>query len=227
MRSKAKTALCLGATTALVPIAVAVAAKPPKPPHTGQLTLAASAKVITFGQKDVLSGQLQGTKAAGITVDLQQQPAPFTSGFKNVAGASVKTDASGKFSFTVQPGLTTRYRAVAKASPTTTSPELTLPVRFRVTLRLSDSTPRRGQRVRFSGVTAPAHDSALVYIQRRTSTGHWRTVRRTTLKHAATGDRSTYSTRIRIASAARYRSRVLHDSLHATGTSRSKRARVH
>jgi hypothetical protein len=227
MTPKAKTALCLGAASALIPIAVAGAAKPPKPPHTGQLTLGASAKIITFGQKDVLSGQLQGSKAAGISVDLQQQPAPFTSGFKNVAGASVKTDASGKFSFTVQPGLTTKYRAVAKASPTTTSPELTLPVRFRVTLRLSDYTPRRGQRVRFSGVTAPAHDGALVYIQRRTSTGRWRTVRRSTLKHAATGDRSTYSTRIRIGSTARYRSRVLHDSLHATGTSRSKRARVH
>jgi hypothetical protein len=224
MRPKAITALCFAAATALVPIAVAGAAKPPR---AGQLTLGASVKVITFGQRDVLSGQLQGSKAAGITVDLQQQPAPFTSGFKNVAGASVKTDASGKFSFTVQPGLTTRYRAVAKASPTTMSPELTLPVRFRVTLRLSDYTPRRGQRVRFSGVTAPAHDGALVNIQRRISTGRWRTVRQTTLKHAATGDRSTYSTRIRIRSTARYRSRVLHDSLHATGTSRSKRARVH
>lgn len=224
MRPKATTALCLGAATALVPIAVAGAAKPP---HTGRLTLDASVKVITFGQKDVLSGQLQGTNAAGVTVDLQQQPAPFMGGFKNVVGASVKTDASGKFSFTVQPGLTTRYRAVAKASPTTTSPELTLPVRFRVTLRLSDYTPKRGQRVRFSGITAPAHDNAFVYIQRRTSTGHWRTVRRTTLKHSTMGDRSTYSTRIRIRSTARYRARVLHDSLHATGTSRSKRARVH
>lgn len=224
MRPKVTKALCLGAATVLAPIAVAAAAKPP---HTGRLTLGASVKVITFGQKDVLSGQLQGTNAAGVTVDLQQQPAPFSGGFKNVAGASVKTDASGKFSFTVQPGLTTRYRAVAKASPTTTSPELTLPVRFRVTLRLSDYTPKRGQLVRFSGVTAPAHDGALVYIQRRTSTGHWRTVRRATLRHAATGDHSTYSTRIRIRFTARYRSRVLHDSLHATGTSRSKRARVH
>jgi hypothetical protein len=224
MRPQAKTALCLVTAAALVPIAAAGAAKPPKP---GKLTLKSSAKVITFGQKDTLSGQLQGAGAAGVTVDLQQEPAPFTGGFKNVSGASVTTDSTGKFSFTVQPGLTTRYRAVAKASPPVTSPELTLPVRFKVTLRLSDYTPKRGQRVRFSGINAPAHDGALVYIQRRTSTGSWRTVKRTTLHHATTGDRSTYSTRIRIKSSATYRSRVLGDSLHATGTSRGKHERVH
>jgi hypothetical protein len=208
----------------LVPISAAGAAKPPK---TGKLTLNSSAKIITFGQKDTLSGQLQGGGAAGVTVDLQQEPAPFTGGFKNVSGASVVTDSSGKFSFTVQPGLSTKYRAVAKASPPVTSPELTLPVRFKVTLRLSDYTPKRGQRVRFSGANAPAHDGALVYIQRRTSTGSWRTVKRASLQHAATGDLSTYSTRIRVRSSGIYRSRVLGDSQHATGTSRRKRETVH
>src|SRR4051812_41696893 len=140
-------AICLTAVSVTAPLAGAGAAKPPKP---GPLTLTSSAPIITFGQKDTLSGQLKGS-GPGVTVQLQQQPAPFTGGFKDVAGASATIDNQGKFSFSVQPGVSTKYRAVAKASPTVTSLELTLPVRFKVTLRLGDYTPARGQRVRFSG----------------------------------------------------------------------------
>jgi hypothetical protein len=215
-------AISLLAVVVAAPLSGAGAAKPPKP---GQLSLGSSAPIITFGQQDTLSGQLKGG-GAGVTVQLQQQPAPFTGGFKNVAGASATTDNQGKFSFHVQPSVTTKYRAVAKASPTVTSPELTLPVRFKVTLRLSDYTPARGQRVRFSGTTAPAHDAATVYIQRRTATGAYRTVSRAVLHHA--GDAfSTYSKRIRITGDGVFRARVLKDDLHATGTSRAKRERVH
>jgi hypothetical protein len=202
------------------------AANAPKPPKASQLTLSSSAPIITFGQKDTLSGQLKGGGAGGVTVQLQQQPAPFTGAFKNVAGASATTDNQGKFSFTVQPGLSTKYRAVAKASPTVTSPELTLPVRFKVTLRLSDYTPARGQRVRFSGTTAPAHDAATVYIQRRTASGSYRTVTRAILHHTG-GDFSTYSKRIRVTGNGVFRARVLKDNQHATGTSRAKHERVH
>jgi hypothetical protein len=181
--------------------------------------------MITFGQKDTLSGQLKGG-GAGVSVQLQEQPAPFTSGFKDVAGASATTDTQGKFSLSVQPGLSTKYRAVAKASPTVTSPELTLPVRFKVTLRLSDYTPARGQRVRFSGTTAPAHDGATVYIQRRTATGAYRTVSRAVLQHRS-ATVSSYSKRIRITGTGTFRARVLSDTLHATGTSAAKRELVH
>jgi hypothetical protein len=215
-------AISLFAVAVAAPLAAAGAAKPPKP---GQLSLTSSAPIITFGQKDTLSGQLKGG-GAGVTVQLQQQPAPFTGGFKNVAGASATTDKQAKFSFSVQPSVSTRYRAVAKASPTVTSPELTLPVRFKVTLRLSDYTPARGQRVRFSGSTAPAHDGATVYIQRRTATGVYRTVRRAVLKHTG-GNFSTYSKRIRITGSGVFRARVLKDDMHETGTSRAKRERVH
>ena len=205
-----------------IPFAGADAAKPPK---ARQLSLTSSAPVITFGQKDALSGQLKGG-GAGVTVQLQQQPAPFTGGFKNVAGASATTDNQGKFSFSVQPSVSTKYRAVAKASPTATSPELTLPVRFKVTLRLSDYTPARGRRVRFSGTTAPAHDGATVYIQRRTTTGGYRTVSRAVLHHTG-GNFSTYSKRIRITASGVFRARVLKDGEHATGSSRAKHERVH
>jgi hypothetical protein len=79
--------------------------------------------------------------------------------------------------------------------------------------------------VRFSGATAPAKDGAIVYIQRRTASGTYRTVSRAVLQ-SATGDVSTYSKRIRIRKSGVFRARVLHDDAHATGTSRSKRARV-
>jgi hypothetical protein len=227
MRTRtAAVAISVIAGAAVAPYAGASAAKAPKPPKAGEVTLTSSAPIITFGQKDTLSGQLKGGKAAGVTVQLQQQPAPFTGAFKNVAGGSATTDGQGKFSFTVQPQLSTKYRAVAKASPTVTSPELTLPVRFKVTLRLSDYTPARGARVRFSGTTVPAHDGATVYIQRRTSTGGYRTVSRAVLHHTG-GNFSTYSKRIRVRANGVFRARVRGDAQHATGTSRAKHARVH
>ena len=204
-------------------MAVAVAAKPPK---NNQITLTSSAPIITFGQKDALSGQLKGTGNSGVKVELQEQPAPFSSSFKTVAGATATTDSAGHFSFTVQPGLSTKYRAVAKAGPQVMSPEMTLPVRFKVTLRLSDYTPSAGQRVRFSGRAAPANDGALVYIQRRTATGRWSTVSRAVLG-SATGNLSTYSKRIKVRASGVFRARVLHTNQNATGTSRAKHATVH
>ena len=194
-------------------------AKPPK----GQVTITDSPKVITFGQQATISGKLTGPKMSGVSVQLQQQQAPYTGGFHNFL--TTTTNAQGQYSFTVGPLLNTKYRVMAKAGPTVTSAEITLPVRFKVTLRLSDTTPTAGQRVRFSGICAPKHNGALVYIQRRSATGAWHTVRRTTLKDT-TGDRSKYSRRIRISRTGTFRARVLHDTLHATGTSRAKTAHV-
>jgi hypothetical protein len=208
------------ALAAIVPIGAAGAAKPTKP----TVTLQPSATVVTFGQNDTLVGQVTG-RGAGIAVELQQEPAPYTTGFNSLASAN--TDSQGRFSFFVKrPALNSRYRVVARARPTATSPEVTVRVRFKVTLRLSDTTPSRGQRVRFSGRTAPRHDGAAVAIQRRTASGRWRTIRTALLKHAA-GDFSTYSTRIRIRASGVFRARVPGDQLHATGTSGRKLARVH
>ncbi|MFL5827978.1 MAG: hypothetical protein ACJ76V_15755 [Thermoleophilaceae bacterium] len=214
--------------SAVVAAALAVplgadAAKPPKTPN--KLSIAAQPKIITFGQKDTISGQLTGPANGGVTVQLQQKPAPYAGGFSNVSGASGKTDAQGRFSFAVQPALSTRYRAVAKASPQVTSPELTLAVRFKVTLRLSDSTPSKGERVRFSGSCAPPKDGAGVFIQRRVAPGTWHTVAKTTLGHAS-GNLSTYSRRIKVSATGAYRARVAGDALHAAGLSRVKTARV-
>lgn len=221
---KRSTVLATGLlAAALVGPLGADAAKPPKTPN--KLSISAAPKIITFGQKDTISGQLTGPSNGGVSVQLQQKPAPYTGGFSTVSGASAMTDAQGRFSFTVQPSVSTRYRTVAKASPQVTSPELTLAVRFKVTLRLSDYTPSKGQRVRFSGRCAPANDGATVFIQRRIAPRTWRTVAKTTLAHAS-GNASTYSRRIKVRATGAYRARVAGDNLHATGLSRVKTAHV-
>jgi plastocyanin len=104
-------------------------------------------------------------------------------------------------------------------------PSPTLP-RIRVTLGVSDSTPRRGQRVRFSGSARPQHDGRLVYIQKRTRRGTYRTIARTRLRDAG-ASRSRYSRRLRIFRGGVFRARVLGDGDHRTGTSRTRRLVVH
>jgi hypothetical protein len=171
-----------------------------------------------------VSGKLKGAKA-GITVTLQKKPAPYSGAFKDVTTTTTQTNGDYRFSGIGAP-LNTRYRAIAATAPPTVSPEVLLSVRIKVVLRLSDYTPRAGQRVRFYGTAAPEHDGRLAYIQRRTSTGRWRTVAMTGLLDAGT-DFSKFRRRIRVRRDGTYRVRVFHDSDHADGTSRTKFANVH
>jgi hypothetical protein len=222
-------AFLLAAATLAVLVALAFLASAPAaqdgPPATaGQLTISASPSPITFGRATTVSGRLKkGAVKAPVPVTLQENPAPFTGGFKDVA--TTTTDTEGKYSFTdVRPEQNTRYRT-RTAVPDATSAELLVEVRIKVILRLSDRTPLRGQLVTFSGTASPEHDGRLVYIQRRTSTGNWRTVRRTVLKDAGS-EFSRFSKRIRVRRDTTYRARVFHDSDHADGTSRRRRANV-
>jgi copper binding plastocyanin/azurin family protein len=90
----------------------------------------------------------------------------------------------------------------------------------RVTLAVSDSTPRAGRRIRFSGFVSPARDGAVLQLQRRTRRGY-RTVATTRLRDAGSA-RSKFSIRLRIRADGRYRAR-----LKATGTtSRARRVNV-
>jgi hypothetical protein len=165
-----------------------------------------------------------GTTKSNVSVRLEQKPHPFTGDWQGVS--TTTTVASGDYSFSsVGPRVNTLYRVIGAGSLKAVSKELRLNVRIKVALRLSDSTPSRGERVRFSGPAAPAHDGSEVLIQRRTFTGRWRTVRRTTLKDAGT-ELSRFSTRIRVRRDGTYRVRIPHDADHADGISRSKRANV-
>jgi hypothetical protein len=199
----------------------AVAAKPPKPVKPNpNLTISASSTAVTFGRSVTISGTTKNI-ASGTSIELQQNPYPYA-GFKPT-GKTAVVDPAGNYSIAgVVPQVHTQYRVVAKTSPPTTSGTVFVRVRLKVSFSVSDSTPKRGARVRFSGTVAPPHTGKPVLIQKRTATGY-KTVARTTTTSA-----SKYSTSLRIRSSGRYR--VVVESLdqdHDNGTSRSRSLRVH
>ncbi len=196
------------------------------PPSTG-VTIAAKPRTVTFGRATTIAGQVTGV-GAGTKVELRQTPFPFMTPFKTALSGT--TDATGGYAFTVAPRVNTKYHVEAKASPTLTSPDVIVSVRPKVGLRLSDRTPRVGQRVRFHGSVLPAHDGKAVKLQRRTRSG-WKTIARPLLKPAKPLNgvaRSRYSTRRRVFASRTYRTVfVPRDGDHVRGTSPKRRARVH
>ena len=140
-----RTIVALAALAAAAAGGSALAAKPPKPgPAT--LSINTSASRVTFGGAVTTFGTLTGTGAANAPLTLQQAPFPYTR-YTNLATG--RTNASGAYVFGgIHPGLNTRYRVKAKH---VTSANKLVFVRYRVSLSVSDSTPKRGQRVRFSG----------------------------------------------------------------------------
>lgn len=190
------------------------------------VSIAATPTTITWGRSTTITGKVTGSGNAGVPVDLQADPHPFAdNGFTTIANSA--TNAAGDYSFVQQPKLNTRYRVIARTSPAATSAPALVGVRIRVTRRVSDRTPRAGTRVRFAGTACPDHDGKIAYIQRRTSTGSYRTVARTTLRDTG-GVCSKYARRIRVRRDGTYRVRVPSvDQDHRTGTSRRIRLDAH
>ena len=187
------------------------------------ITISASRTVITFGKPVTLTGQLAGSPGEQVT--LEQSPFPYTDPFKPAAQGA--TDAAANYALTVSPTLNTRYHATAK-KPAATSADVTVRVRTKVGLRLSDRTPNAGRRVRFKGKVLPAHDGSKVRIQRRTS-GGWKTIATPTLTAARALDgvaRSKYGRRIRIRASGSYRTVMPAHGDHARGKSRRRSAVV-
>ena len=203
----------------------ALAAKPPKPPkNNSSLTIKASATALTFGRTVTFSGTTRGM-AAGTVVEVQANPYPYAD-FKPTGKTGV-VDPSGKYSIAgVTPQVHTQYKVLAKTSPEQQSGAAFVRVRLRVSFKVSDSTPKRGTRVRFAGSAAPAHDGKPVLIQKNTSTGY-RTVARTTLVDNGSAT-SKYSKRLKIRSSGTYRVVVQSgDQDHDNGTSRTRTLTVH
>jgi hypothetical protein len=192
------------------------------PPGGHAVTIAATPANIPFGGATTITGQVVGADNGNVAVTLESRAAGTTN-FKNVG--SGKTDATGNYSIANAPIVNTEYQVVAKTRPDATSPIQLVKVRFVPTLRLSDATPKRGKRVRFSGVVKPARDNTVVLIQRRKS-GKFRTVTTALLTAGAAGE-SKYSKRLRIRSSGVYRVRVPADAQHAAGNTKRRRIRVH
>jgi hypothetical protein len=185
------------------------------PPGGNAVTIAANPKSVAFGKATALTGQVVGPNNANVKLTLQSRPTSVA-------------DAAGNYSFGVVPLVNTNYQVVAKTKPETTSPVQRVNVRWALTLKLSDSTPKRGTRVRFSGRVRPADPGASVLIQRRTKTGKFRTVTTALLKPSTTAQgESVYSKRLRIKRSGVYRVRVPGNGEHATATSRKRKIKVH
>lgn len=208
-----KASLVIAASVATALLAPGAAAAPPTP-H--QLSIAASSPRIVFGAKVALTGQLTGADNAGETVTLQEDPFPFGD-FKN--SVSTLTAADGTYRFERTPSQNVKYRAAAKSKEPATSPEVTLLVAPKIDFTVSDTTPKAGQRVTFAGTLAPAHDGLKVSIQRRKSSGGYKTIARATLTDA--GDAvSNWKRTLTINSTGTFRVILPAHDDHATGKSR-------
>jgi hypothetical protein len=207
------------AALGLVP-AAAAAPKPPKPGPGSTLSIAAKPSPVVFGRTALIAGKLVGTNVSGQTVTLRSDAFPYDK-FAN-AGTAV-TNSTGDYSFAQKPAVNTRYQARIGGLESTV---ITLPVRPAVSLRLSDYTPKRGQRVRFAGRVCPQHDGSVLAIQRRTA-GKYRTVRRTTLRDIPGSTCSSYRRTFRVHRDGRFRAVIGGHADHATGLSRSRVANVH
>jgi hypothetical protein len=208
------------ALTALTAAGIAAGNVSAAKPGSGELTVAASKAQVTYSRSAVVGGQLKRSPAAGQQLQLEQAPYPFN---KFTTAATATTDASGNYSFTVTPTSSTHYRVVTVAKPKLTSAEAQVNVAIKVTRSVSDKTPARGQRVRFSGLTAPALAGRAVTIERRAADGSWKTAATTTL-----GAQSKYAKRLRIRRSGTYRATVAGtDPALLTGHSSTIRLRVH
>jgi hypothetical protein len=184
------------------------------------LTLAATPTAVKFGGSITLSGKLTGPNSDARNVRIERDVLPLDS-FQNAGNAT--TTATGDWSLVVKPDANARYRA---SVGNTDSSTVDVTVRAAVSLRLSDRTPRRGQRVTFSGRVCPEHDTVTIALQRRSSTG-WKTIASPVLGDIPNVACSSYSVVKRVRRDGRFRARFLGDTDHAAGNSRVKRAHVH
>ena len=211
--------LLTAAATAAAALAFAATGEAQKPKP---VTLKASAGTVTFSTPVTLTGSVQGEKG-GVTVALERRAT--TSATFVPAGTAI-TDAKGDFSFTERPRVNTAYRVVAATTPPATSAEVTTAVAPLVGFKVGDSTPRKGQRVRFRGSVRPPHDGLRVAIQRKRADGTWRTVASPRLRDAGSVH-SVYSRRLRIRRNGTYRTVLAAHADHVQGTSRERTLTVH
>ena len=206
------------AATALAAVAAAPAlgAKP----EPRNITIGATPTTVKFGGSVTLAGKLTGSNNSGRPVTVEQDAFPLDA-FTNAGSAT--TNATGDWSLVQKPTANTRYRARSGSADSKT---VDVMVRPAITLKLSDRTPARGQRVRVAGTLCPEHDGVAIALQRRTAKG-WRTLAKPVLKDVAGATCSSYARGLRVRRDSAYRTRFLGDADHVAGNSRVRRARVH
>lgn len=189
------------------------------------VSVTASPTNITWGRTSTLSGKVTGPKSGGEKVTLQSTPYPYTRAY-HPTGAMTTTSTSGTFTFVVRPGQNTRYEAVVATKTPATSVPVRVGVKVKVSFHLSTLHPVKGQSVRFYGWVTPAHNAKWAQIQRRTSTGAWKTIATTKLVAGGTHNGtavSKFSKRLRLYRSGTYRVRVNpSDGNHLPGNSATR-----
>jgi hypothetical protein len=148
---------------------------------------------VTYGHPVSVSGNIVGSGANGAEVTLFGRAFPYTAPLTQF-GNTVVADATGNYLFILQNALSSaQFEVHAKTNPPFTSSIETLHVASDIGLSLRNKI-KKGHKVRFHGLVAPAQDGVVVEIQKRRRDGTFRIFARTTLKHRSDG-RSSYSIR--------------------------------
>jgi hypothetical protein len=221
---RGKLTAALAAALACAVLAVPAAAQDPAP-------------VVNFSTRNVLPGGsvaitgtlVNGAGDAGRQVQLYERRAPFPGTWAVVHEGVAGPD--GSYAFTVVPVRKAYYSVVAPATATLgreASPGLLVTVRRKVSIKVSDRTPRKHQLVRFSGFISPSYPlgpGAVATLQRRNKSGAFVNVKAALLK--AAGAYTSYRVHIRLESAGVYRIAVPSSTYYGSGASVAVVVRVH
>ena len=207
----------------------------------GALALPASAQdptpMVNFSVRNVLPGApvaitgtlVNGAADAGRQVQLYERRAPFPGTWAVLQEGTAGPD--GSYAFNVVPVRKAYYSVVAPATPTAgreASPGLLVTVRRKVSIKVTDRTPRKNQLVQFSGFIAPSYPlgpGAVATLQRRDKNGAFDNVKAALLK--AAGQFTSYRVRVRVKSAGVYRIAVPSSTYYGSGASVAVVVRVH
>ncbi|HEY3189891.1 MAG TPA: hypothetical protein VGJ70_20545, partial [Solirubrobacteraceae bacterium] len=155
-------------------------------------TIRLSATRVPYGDGVTVTGKLAGSGIRGVPMVLEYQPHPFAESFRQI-GLPVSSKSDGSYSFTLDPLLVTaRLRVASRGAAAVVSPVAAVHSAARVGL-IAERRP--GRRVRFRGSVRPVAPNGTASLQRQTSAGEWKTVRRVRL--TVDGVRSRYAMTVR------------------------------
>jgi hypothetical protein len=207
----------------------------------GALALPAAADdpvpAVNFSVRNVLPGApvaisgtlVNGAADAGRQVQLYERRAPFPGTWAVLQEGTAGAD--GSYAFSVVPVRKAYYSVVAPATATAgreASPGLLVTVRRKVSIKVSDRTPRKNELVRFSGFISPSYPlgpGAVATLQRRDKSGAFTNVKAALLK--AAGDFTSYRVRVRVKRPGVYRIAVPSSTYYGSGASVAIVVRVH
>jgi hypothetical protein len=195
------------------------------------------APVVNFSVRNVLLGApvtvagtlVNGAADAGRQVQLYERRAPFPGTWAVLQEGTAAAD--GGYSFTVVPPRKAYYSIVAPATATAgreASPGLLVTVRRKVSIKVSDRTPRKNELVRFSGFISPAYPlgpGGVATLQRRDKSGAFANIKAALLK--AAGNFTSYRVRIRLKTPGVYRIAVPSSTYYGSGATVAVVVRVH